>query len=69
MFVAVTDIVLVKVALQASVKVINTVCGLDVTKEKATGATDIISDASDIGKRAVVVLIDDTTGGKIKSGS
>jgi hypothetical protein len=68
-FVAVTDIVLVKVALQASVKVITTVCGLDVTKEKATGATDIISDASDIGKRAVVVLIDDTTGGKIKSGS
>ena len=60
---------LVKVVLQASVKVITTVCGLDVTKEKSTGATVITSDASDIGRRAVVVLIDDTTGGEIKSGS
>lgn len=60
---------LVKVAKQASVKVITTVCGLDVTKEKSTGAMDITSDTRDIGKRALIVLIDDTTDGKIKSGS
>jgi hypothetical protein len=65
--VAVTDIVLMKVAKQASVKVITTVCGLDVTREKSTGATDITSDARDIGKRAAVVLIDDEA--EIKSGS
>jgi hypothetical protein len=59
----------VKVVKQASVKVITTVCGLDATKEKSTGATDITSDARDIGKRALIVLIDDTTDGKIKSGS
>ena len=60
---------LVKVVKQASVKVITTVCGLDVTKEKSTGAIDITSDTRDIGKRALIVLIDDTTDGKIKSGS
>ena len=60
---------LVKVSKQASVKVITTVCGLDVTKEKSTGAIDITSDTRDIGKRALIVLIDDTTDGKIKSGS
>jgi hypothetical protein len=59
--------VLVKVAMQASVKVITTVWGLDVTKEKSTGETVMSSDAREIGRRAVVVLIDDIA--EIKSGS
>ncbi len=58
---------LVKVAMQASVKVITTVCGIGVTNEKSTGATVMTSDTRDIGRRAVVVLIDDIA--EIKSGS
>jgi hypothetical protein len=43
------------------------VCGLVVTRGNATGATLISSDARDIGRRALAVLIDETA--EIRSGS
>jgi hypothetical protein len=43
------------------------VCGLAVTKGNATGETLITSDARDIGRRALAVLIDETA--DIRSGS
>ena len=53
-----TIMLLLYVAKQASVKVTTTVCGPP-TRENATGATDITSDARDIG-RTLEVLIEDT---------